>query len=74
LQATYAALPAREEPDRAYTSLSACEAPTSIRAAVNGQDFPPSIQAYPMRNLGKGRCEWAGFFFPPFKRILGQPR
>ena len=47
MQATYAALPAREEPDRAYTSLSACEAPTSVRAAVNGQGFSPLHSSVP---------------------------
>ena len=52
MQATYAALPTCEEPARACTSLPACEAPTSVRAAVNGRAivncFPP-IQAVSRR-------------------------
>jgi len=29
-----------------------------------GRVLSPSIQAYPKRKLSKGRCAWAGFFFP----------
>ena len=50
MQATYLALPACEEPVRACTSFPACEAPTSVKAAVNGRGilFPP-IQAVSRR-------------------------
>jgi len=50
LQATYASLPACEEPVRACTLLPACEAPTSVRAAVNGWAVSfPSMPAVPRK-------------------------
>jgi len=69
LQATYLALPACEEPAWACTSLPACEAPTSVRAAVNGRAILPP----PCRRCLGGRLRYSARWRDRYRYFGGHP-